>query len=80
MTSRWLLLAHAYYVWSTSIDTFVSYAAHRQNQTQSHSMTEWQMELTNDKITERNNHTTLTSHISLGGVKIVKNAINSEFF
>jgi len=40
MTSRWLLLAHAYYVWSTSIDTFVSYAAHRQNQTQSHSMTE----------------------------------------
>jgi len=44
------------------------------------------MELTNDKIIERNNHTTLTSHISLGhhhhhgGVKIVKNAINSEFF
>jgi len=37
ITSRVSPLAHSYHVWSTSVSTFVSYPAHRQNERQTDS-------------------------------------------
>jgi len=44
ITSRWSALAHAYHVWSTSINVFMSYLVHRRTDTdrQTHRQTDRQ--------------------------------------